>query len=196
MNSLENLDKLMQFLHRFQNVKRVARIPGETEYRNAAEHSFEVVMLAWYITKTDELELDLEKVMKYALAHDLLEAYAGDSYIYDKEAQETKEQREHDAVERIKSEFLEFEELSEIIHAYEKKEDAESKFVYALDKLVDPLNSSLETGQSIWKDLNVSYGELRAYKDKKIEESDSHVLKYWKQLVKRLEDKIDFYFPK
>jgi len=183
----------MRLLHAAQRVKRVARIPNEKENRNAAEHTFELALLAWYIVSSQKLDLDLEKVLSYALAHDLIEAYSGDTYAFDTESQKTKAAREAAALARIESEFPEFEELTETIHAYEAREDKESKFVYALDKLIDPLNAGMETEQSIWKDLNVSYDQFYAYKDAKISNSPE-VRVFWVALCEKLNSNKDFFF--
>ncbi|MEX0930850.1 MAG: HD domain-containing protein [Candidatus Paceibacterota bacterium] len=193
MIPLQKLEDFMRLLHKVQNVKRVARVPDEKEYRNTAEHTFEVVLLCWYIASANKLDLDHEKILKYALAHDLLEAYSGDTPIHDTEAQKTKVEREARAVAQIKRDFEEFSELSDIIHEYEKRDSPESKFVYAVDKLIDPLNSGMETTQSIWNDEGISYDFFREYKEKKVTISDA-VSPYWKQLLEKLNARKDFFF--
>ncbi len=193
MLSLAQLEGFMRLLHAAQRVKRVARLPGETEQRNTAEHTFELALFAWYIATTEKLDLDIEKVIKYALAHDLIEGYAGDTFIYDSEAQKTKADREAQALARIEKEFPEFPELAYLIHEYEKKETKESKFVYALDKLIDPLNTSMDDERSLWKDFNISYADVRAYKDPKIAQSP-FVQGYWDMLCQKLDARKDFFF--
>lgn len=183
----------MRLLHLVQNVQRIARIPDEQEYRSTAEHTFELVVLAWYIIDTDKLPLSHEKVLKYALAHDLIEGYAGDTYFGNEELAKNKKEREAAALARIKSEFAEFADLITYMEAYETRADEESKFVYALDKLIDPLNSSMDTTRSIWTDLNMSYALLREYKDHKIAQSE-HIVPYWEQLIAKIDAKKDFFF--
>lgn len=194
MIPLEKLENFMRLLHKVQNVKRMARIPDESDYRNTAEHTFEVAMLCWYIANANDLALNFEKILKYALAHDVIEGYAGDTPVHDLEAQKLKKEKEAAALARIEEEFSEFPELISTIHAYERREDDESKFVYAVDKLIDPLNASMEETQSIWEDLGMSYGYMRTYKDPKIATSD-HVEPYWKELLVKLDRKKDFFFP-
>lgn len=191
--SLEKLEKFVRLLHEVQRVKRVARRPDESEMTSTAEHTFELAMTCWYVVAIHKLELDLEKVLSYALAHDLIEAYAGDTPVYDEEGQKTKAKREADALARIESEFPEFGELVYTIHEYEKRETPESKFVYAVDKLIDPLNSSMEETQSIWKDYDVSFTQLMEYKTPKIAQSQA-VVPYWDLLVKKIQTRQDFFF--
>ena len=119
------------------------------------EHSWQLAMLAWYVIDTEKLPLDKGKVLQYALAHDLVETYAGDTYFYDPEAEATKHQREKEAQERIAKEHPEFASLHATISAYEAREDEESKFVYALDKTIDPLNIYLEDGL-LWREKGVT----------------------------------------
>jgi putative hydrolase of HD superfamily len=193
MLTLSDLESFMRLLHATQNTERRGRIPDEQKWRNTAEHTFELTMLAWYVASVQKLPLDLQKVLSYALAHDIIEAYAGDTPITDAEALKTKVAREEAALQRIEEEFPEFSELTDTIHAYEKREDAESRFVYALDKLVDPLNASMEETQSIWKELNMTYEQMRTYKDPKIAYCDD-VVPFWNELTQKLMSKKGFFF--
>jgi putative hydrolase of HD superfamily len=47
-----------------------------------AEHSFRVAVLAWFLAR-EKGNLDLEKIIKMALIHDICEVYAGDITPYD-----------------------------------------------------------------------------------------------------------------
>ena len=61
---LPDLERFMTLLHATQKVKRVSRRPGETNSTNTAEHTFELVMLCWYIAGVEKLELNHEKILK------------------------------------------------------------------------------------------------------------------------------------
>lgn len=183
----------MGLLHDVQRVKRVARRPGEKELTNTAEHIFEVAMLSWYVAATEKLNLDFDLIIKYALVHDIVEAYAGDTFIGDSVAQVTKQERERKALQRIEKEFSEFEEMLKMMHEYEDRATPEAQFVYAIDKLVDPLNLSMEPKDSMWKEYNMSLDTVRAYKDEKIQQSE-YVVPYWEALIKKLSDRKPFFF--
>jgi len=190
---LPDLERFMTLLHATQKVKRVSRRPGETNSTNTAEHTFELVMLCWYIAGVEKLGLNHEKILKYALAHDLIEAYAGDTPAYDTEGQKTKHERERNAFEKIKAEFPEFPELITTIESYEDRDDEESKFVYAADKLMDPLNCSLKPKSTLWKELDITYSDVRKYKDSKIAQYPL-INNYWGLLCEKLEKNLAFYF--
>jgi putative hydrolase of HD superfamily len=195
MFDYEKTKAFMTLLHRFHTVDRVAEVPTLARQTNAVEHSYQLAMLAWYTVMTQNLPLDLEKVLKYALAHDLVEAYAGDTPVADAEGQKTKKAREAAAFTKLKEQFSEFGELLSILKAYEARTDEESKFVYALDKCVDPLNAVMITDREpYWKKYNVPYEMHRAYKDPRTAVS-GYVANLWSALSEELRDKKDFFFP-
>lgn len=163
------LQKLLGFakiLNELQKVERVIRVPGSERWENDVEHSYSLAMLAWYIIESEHLSLNKEKVLCYALAHDLVEAYAGDTYLYseDKEFLASKIERERLAAERLAKEFPEVPEIHAAIRGYVTKEDSESRFVYALDKIEPVIKIYLDDGRT-WKEKKVTLEMV--YKSKK-----------------------------
>lgn len=185
MTSLDNLLKFVSLTHKSHKVDRVARIPGTKRAANMVEHSWQLAMLAWYVVDTENLPLNKELLLKYALAHDLVETYAGDTYFYDEEGLATKDQREREALEKIAADHAEFKDLTQTITAYEQKADAESKFLYALDKIIDPLNIYLEDGL-LWRENGITLKMLLAKKLPKIS-TDPYVQKLFSEFQERLE---------
>lgn len=154
------LQKLLEFskmLNELQAVERVIRVPGAERWENDVEHSYSLAMLAWYIIETEKLALDKGRVFQYALAHDLVEVYAGDTYLFstDKELLASKPEREHLAAERLVAEFPEAPVIHAAIRGYVTKEDPESCFVYALDK-IEPLIKLYLDGGRTWKEKDVT----------------------------------------
>jgi putative hydrolase of HD superfamily len=181
---MEQLLKFIELTRKFRDVERMIRFKDGTN-ENDAEHSYQLAITAWYLVESNKLDLDIGKVLRYALAHDLVEAYAGDtpSDVHRKYEAErnTKKHREEEAALRLREEFKEFPDLHEIIEHYEKREDEESKFVYALDKIMPILNIYLDDGYS-WKANNVSVEDVVQYKKEKIAESPI-IQKYFDYLV-------------
>jgi len=187
MASEEDLNKLLSFVeftHLAHKVERVARINGMDRYANTVEHSYQLALIAWYIIEKEKLQLDTNLVLRYALVHDLVEVYAGDTYFYDLEAAKTKEKREEDARQTLQETIPDFTELHTIIEEYEKKETPESHFVYAVDKIIDPLNIYLEDGK-LWKEKKVTLSMLLKNKTEKVK-SDPTATKYFDTLVLEL----------
>ena len=163
----QELTKFAELLHNFALVERIAHVKGRDVRQNDAEHSYFLPMLAWYLIDALKLPLQLDRVLQYALVHDLVEVYAGDTYIFDEEARKTKDAREEKSRLRIAEEFPEFGSLHETILAYEKQEDEESRFVKQLDKLEPLIGNYLQEGRT-WKEMNVSFFEIAENKRKNI----------------------------
>lgn len=166
------LEKLLGFarmLNELQAVQRVVRVKGADRWENDMEHSYNLAMLGWYIVDSRKLPLDREKVFRYALAHDLVEVYAGDTYLYseDKALLASKPERERLAAERLAAEFPEVPEMHDAIVGYVLKDDPESRFVYALDKIEPIVKMYLDDGRT-WKEKDVTLEMLYESKKDKV----------------------------
>ncbi len=123
----------------FMKVRRDMPFPTEPERSETdGEHAFSLSMFALTINDRLKLGLDNGKIAQYALVHDLVEAHAGDiSARSTDEEQLIKIDREREASLIIKKQFTRTTPwIPRLIEAYEAKSDEESKFVYAVDKLM------------------------------------------------------------
>ena len=118
----------------------------------------------------------------YSMTHDLVEIDAGATFTFDKKRLSSQHEREKRALMKIKKRFPHFKNLVKTIENYEKKKDGESKFVYAIDKIISPLQIYIEGGK-LWHEKKVSFLDLFENKDKKIAVS-SDVYEYWQELLK------------
>lgn len=146
--SLQNILQFMQFLIDFQHIERIAYVQGFHRGENDAEHSYQLAMLARFMVVDNKLSLDIHKVMMYAMVHDLVEVHAGDTFAFTKDEtlRASKKEREMAALEQIKKDFPQFTSLTDTIQSYEDGIDAESKFIYALDKVIPDFNTLLGGG--------------------------------------------------
>lgn len=177
----ERTAAFVRLLHTFQSVERVAHVGGLSRRENDVEHSYFLAMLCWYLCDAFQLEYSKEKILRYALAHDLHETYAGDTYIFDHEGLKTKKEREKNARVRIAAEFPEFVELHETIEMYEKRTDHEARFVNAVDKFIPMIINYVQGGHT-WKELGISHDDLVAHKREKISDQ-KEVLELLEQLI-------------
>lgn len=97
-------------------------------------------------------DMDHGLVSQFALIHDFVEVYAGDTptlhITHDTFFQE-KEEREKLAYEKIKNEFHDiFPWISETIDKYEKLDTKEARFIKTLDKILPKLTVVLNNGTS------------------------------------------------
>ncbi len=182
---MEKLLKFVELTQDFKAVRRKVILAKEEREENDAEHSFQLALVGWYIITKEKLPLNIELSMKYALSHDLVEVYAGDTPAglhkgYDEQLK-TKHEREAKAAKQLKEKFPEFPELHKLIEDYEGRIDEESKFINALDKILPVINIYLDEGHS-WKAHNISFDDLIENKTDKIAISPI-IKKYFDEIV-------------
>jgi len=142
MGAFENLARFVVLTHKVQGVKRTNLAADGERRENDAEHSFQVAMVAWYLADALNLELDRERLLQYALVHDIAEVYAEDidpHYSF-KHNRAAKEEQESAAMRKLKGEHPKFDELHRAHAHYHAQNDDEAHFVYALDKLLCFMN--------------------------------------------------------
>jgi putative hydrolase of HD superfamily len=196
--SSEQFSQLMKFLDvtaAFQRLARMTFVTGSKRRETDAEHSWQLAMLAWFVANQLKLKVDMGRLLQYAIAHDLVEVYAGDTYFYtqDKALKDSKEERELAARERLRQEFPEFSELHAAIDDYEARKYPESVLIYTLDKLISPLNIYQDDGYS-WQIDGVTLDMLINGKTEKISKSPE-VTAIWNELIAILKTKPEL-FPK
>lgn len=193
--NLAGIIRFSEFLNLFEKVDRIVHAADGVRMENDVEHSYKLSMLADYIIATAGLNLDRSKVMMYCLVHDIVEAYAGDTYIFTKDTAhlESKHAREHAALLRIKEEFPEYPEMTDCIEKYEARADEESKFVYVLDKIHPALQIYLGGGKT-WRQEGMTFNDLMGLKNEKVKlYPDLETL--WHEFVALLETNKTELFP-
>jgi putative hydrolase of HD superfamily len=192
-SALRLIDLQRLTLH-FIAIERQLTLPatfGEERLETDVEHSFALALAAWFLAQNAP-HLDTNKVIRYALVHDLVEVHAGDTYAYDPAAHRTKKQREKDALATLQIDWPDFPEMTDAITAFEEQWDPEARFVYALDKIMPIILNMLDSGRP-WHRKGVTLKQMRAYKDKKVAVS-SEIAALYDQLIGILE-KNPQYFP-
>lgn len=100
--NIKRILNFSEFIIKFNQLERRIYATGENRLENDSEHSFQLAMVSWYIISTEKLKYDIDKIIKYALVHDLVEIYAGDTFFYaDKASKELNVQKEKVALEKI-----------------------------------------------------------------------------------------------
>ncbi|MBI2670303.1 MAG: HD domain-containing protein [Candidatus Yanofskybacteria bacterium] len=157
--------EFIDLTHKLQQIRRKILVKNEHRFENDLEHQYQLAMLAWYLINSQKLKLDTNKAIRYALIHDIVEVYAGDTFFYGK--QNGKKQREQKAARLLRKNFHKFKDLHRLIKNYESQSDKESKFVYALDKLIPIYNIYLDKGRT-WRKFRITLQMLEEKKRDKV----------------------------
>ncbi|HEX9153533.1 MAG TPA: HD domain-containing protein [Candidatus Saccharimonadales bacterium] len=180
----KRLIELQEMLLHFQAIERFTRNPHDTQKReNDVEHSYHLAMAAWLLAP--HFNLDAGKAIRIALAHDLVEIYSGDTFAFGTQDElDTKDEREHQALDRLKNEWPDFGDMIICIEDYKDKVSEEAKFVYALDKVTPIIMNFLGKG-AVWQKHGVTIDKFIAEKERKIPK-DSPIYPYYQELLEML----------
>lgn len=164
----EKLLNLFRLSHKFAGIERTVKLQNREAWETDAEHSYQLALLGWYLNDVFDLKLDRQKVLEYAIVHDLVEVYAGDTdpHKHSEEFKASKHEREAAALNKIQHEFPNFTSLTETIKKFESLADDESKFVYLLDKIVPVVNTYL-SGHDYYFANGVSYTRWQEWLNEK-----------------------------
>ena len=66
---------------------------GLTRRENTAEHSYHLALMAMVLADEIDPEVDLNKVIRMLIVHDLPEVYADDSFIFTRDANQSEIER-------------------------------------------------------------------------------------------------------
>lgn len=163
--SMDRLAELQQLVADFSKIKRAVPLADANDAENDVEHSYGLAMTCWYLHDKIAPELDLSKILRYALAHDIVEIHAGDTYPWDEAAVATKYEREKAAMRQIEEDWHDFPMIVEFAEGYADKVSEEARFVYAIDKLLPVLMIELADAKEIWEKKKLT---LQMEKDQKV----------------------------
>ena len=148
------LHEQIEFLCAIDELKRVERqttLLDGSRRENSAEHSWHLALYAMVLAEYGG-DLDVGRVLRMVLVHDIVEIDAGDTYIYDEQGQATKEERERQAADRLFA--LLPDDQAGVLRAawdeFEERETPEARFAYAIDRL-QPLLHNHRTRGAAWR---------------------------------------------
>jgi len=161
----------------FGRVDRITYHPDGLTPESDTDHTVMLGLVACAVADQHFPDLNVGLIAQYALVHDLVEVYAGDTPTLRMPSADTKarkEARERAAYERISKEFVKtLPWLPILIGGYEAKATPEARFVKALDKLLPKVTHMLNGAVTIQKQgmsradlaarLDAQVGEMKAY---------------------------------
>ena len=173
----EALLALAQMTLRFARVDRVTLYEDGTTLESDTDHTVMLSLSACALASALIPELDIGKVAQYALVHDLVEVYAGDTPTFGVSLnnKQAKDAREHQALLQIKKEFAgTFPWIAETIERYESLKDSESRFVKTLDKAMPKLTHILNHGAYYKKEGKTKNDLEKFYRSQYVELSQGY----------------------
>jgi putative hydrolase of HD superfamily len=178
----QQLDFILE-VDRLKSVLRETLLTDSSRKENSAEHSWQLAVMVIVFSEYADDEIDLKRVLKMVVIHDLVEIDAGDTYAYNHEAQEEKEEREREAAESIfgllpSDQAQEFRTLWE---EFESRETSEAMFAKAIDRL-QPLIHNYHTGGESWKDHDVRLDDVLD-RNEIIQDGSERLWAYTEQLI-------------
>ncbi|MBQ8862739.1 MAG: HD domain-containing protein [Clostridia bacterium] len=147
----ENLARAIEFTIEMDKMKSVFRrssIFDGSRHENDAEHSYHIALMALAFEKYAPEGVDLLRVLKMLLVHDIVEIDAGDTFAYDKAANLTKKEREAKAADRLFAMLENGAELRALWEEFDAMESADALYAISLDRLQPFLANCLNKGDT------------------------------------------------
>lgn len=153
---LKNQIKFVMVIDEMKNIFRRNLIIDGSRRENDAEHSWHLAMLAMILEEYSAEKINIERVLKIALVHDLIEVYAGDTFAYDEKGYEDKEEREKQAADKLFGmlDSAQGAEIRALWDEFEEMQTAESRYANAIDR-IQPLILNYMTNGHTWKQGDV-----------------------------------------
>lgn len=182
----DDLLKQIEFIKEIDKVKyiqRKTRLFNSDRNENDAEHSWHLAVMAIVLAGHSNAPVDVLKVLKMVLIHDIVEIDAGDTFIYDAQKSHTNTDEERAAAKRIFG-ILPREQADEFIAIWEEFEAGathEAKFARAMDRL-EPLLQNTSNNGGTWKEFGINYDAVYE-KKKPIKEGSEKIWFYAERLI-------------
>lgn len=190
-SDVNRLRQQLEFIIETDELKQVLRqtvLIGDGRRENDAEHSWHLALMAVILVEHSAEPVDVLKVVKMVIIHDLVEIDAGDTFAYDEEGQRGKVDRERTAAKRIFALLPAglSEELKELWEEFEARETAEARYANALDRL-QPLLLNYHSGGAPWRDNGVVEEQV-IRRNQHIEDGAPALWRYAEQMIERAVD--------
>ncbi|MNL38880.1 hypothetical protein D3C87_1611250 [compost metagenome] len=145
-------------------------------------------MMAIILAEHSNEPIDILKVVKMVLIHDIVEIDAGDTFIYDTQKNHTNTDEERLAAKRIFGLLpqKQAEGLIEIWEEFEVGLTHDAKFARAMDRL-EPLLQNTSNNGGTWNEFDIKYSKV--YDKKKIIDEGSKTI--WDFAEKLIDESVE-----
>ena len=185
----DRIDKQVAFLtevDRLKSIERATTLGDGTRFENSAEHSWHVALYALILAEQDRPDVEISRVIKMLLIHDLVEIDAGDAPIFGQYDAEKLADEEAKAARRIFG-LLPADQASELLDLWNEFEAAatpDAQFAKSMDRFQPP-NQNLASGGGSWKDYGVDLNRIETRVGAKIARGAPGLWAWLKPKIKR-----------
>ncbi len=156
----------MEFLLEADKLKTIVRrnhLSDGSRRENDAEHSWYFALAALVLAEHAREPVDLARVLRIAIIHDLVEIDAGDAFIYDAAATAAQAEREERAAARLYGLLPEDQaaELMALWREFERAETKEARYAKAIDRLAAVILNHASQGKT-WRQHGVKKPQILA----------------------------------
>ena len=186
----DRFEKQIGFIVEMDKLKRILRqtiLTDHSRQETSAEHSWHLGVMALVLSEYAETGVDLFRVLKMVLVHDLVEIDAGDTYCYDRVETQDQAAREKKAADRLFGLLPENQagELRGLWEEFEARKTPEARFAAALDRL-QPILQNYHTQGEMWKKNSISSRQV-VMRNQPIEDGSPLL---WDYVVHLLDDAV------
>ncbi len=181
------LVRQIEFIAECDKLKEIFRQTVNTQSRRAendAEHSWHLCLCVIVLAEhANAPALDVLRVLKMVILHDLVEIDAGDTFAYDVAAMAGQHEREAIAAERIFG-LLPPDQASEfraLWDEFEEKKTPEAKFATAVDRF-QPMLLNCRTQGAAWNRHGVTHDRVVA-RNRHVAEGSAELWRYVEQML-------------
>lgn len=164
--TLSDLERQLAFLREIDRLKSVVRLSpliDRSRRENSAEHSWHLAMYALVLAEHAAGPVDVMRVVKMLLIHDIVEIDAGDVAFHLPATHAGQDKRERLAAERLFGLLPDTQatEFRELWFEFEAAESDDAKFAKALDRF-QPMLHNAATGGGTWIECEVTLEQIKA----------------------------------
>lgn len=171
---------------KLKNIFRRSFISDQSRRENDAEHSWHLCLMAIILVEhSNDKDVDILKILKMVIIHDIVEIDAGDTYIYDEKAKLDQVERELKAADRLFSILPEDQTLQyrAIWDEFEENTTKEARFAKSIDRLHPMLLNYLAKGKT-WKENGITEADIRRINGS-IKDGSSDLWTYTEHLIEK-----------
>jgi len=192
--SIDRLADLQQLIIHLSKIERVMEFGDTGRKENDVDHSYGLALTCWYLAPKIAPQLSLEKIFKYAIAHDLVEIHAGDTFVFaNNQELSDKSDREAAAIKQLYKDWPDFTEMVDATKGYDDKIDEEAKFVKAVDKVIPLIIIDQGESSDFWNRHKITLDMMR--KNKVTINVSDHVAPYYSMILDWLDERDNMYKP-